>query len=189
VRAVVGSRSLQAYESLFLELGFTVKVVSDTQKETYVDDLLVAAITNEHLSMMLAKRRKNEVTFVIVSGDGNSNNSSPNIRAAVERVVGLNEGYHVEMWSWISSLSQAYKRWAAATSTLKIFYLDDYHGKITTTCAIPSNYNITGNVSNINKNNNSNNNFTTNNSNNNNNSNSGNYHNNFYRNDNVSILL
>jgi hypothetical protein len=66
VRAVVGSRSLQGYESCFSELGFSVKVVTDTQKETYVDDLLVGAITNEHLSMMLAKRRKNEVTFVIV---------------------------------------------------------------------------------------------------------------------------
>jgi hypothetical protein len=96
--------------------------------------------------MMVTKKRKNEVTFVIVSGDGNSNNSSPNIRAAVERLVWLNEGYQVEMWSWRSSLSQVYQRWAAATSALKIFYLDDYHSKITTNRTIPSNYNITGNV-------------------------------------------
>jgi hypothetical protein len=87
-RVVVGSSSLASLQTEFEKHCFNVKVIPSLSKERNVDDTLVAAMTTEHINTLKLgnTRHTPQVTFVLLSGDGNENDNFPCFKTTVHNI-------------------------------------------------------------------------------------------------------
>lgn len=80
--------------------------------------------------MLHHKNSESQQVLVLVTGDGNDNDGHTNFRKVTE--TALFNHWHVELWSWKSSLHKIYKEIQQRfPDQMKIKYLDSFRDNIT----------------------------------------------------------
>ena len=105
--------------------GYAVHEEARHGKEAFVDDVLGAQI-----AAALSRRWPDGGTRVLVlaTGDGNDNHGRASFPDHVQSAL-LQEGWHVELYTWRRSTSATYHRFAreyGRTGRFKIHYLDEF---------------------------------------------------------------